>query len=114
MVKLKSAIEKLQEKGIFSKPVELDPDWYEKALKKRQDEIDAEKKIEEDRIKKIKCPSCKSVSKQHVEKRKDNGIYGPGFSSWIVDEYYVCNKCGTMFKDMVKMKRNGRNTIYST
>lgn len=102
MPKLKSAIEKLEEKGIFGKPVELDPDWYEKAMAKRQAEVDAERKAEEDRIKKIKCPSCKSTSKDHIEKRNDNGIFGPGYSSWIVDEYYVCRKCGTMFKDMEK------------
>jgi hypothetical protein len=107
MPKLKSAIEKLEEKGIFGTPVELPHDWYEKAMAKRQAEVDAEQKAEADRIKKIKCPSCKSTSKDHIEKRNDNGIYGPGYSSWIVDEYYVCKKCGTMFKDMEKYK-NGK------
>jgi len=101
MKKLK--IEQLGEKGIFT-PVDLPADWYEKAVAKRQAEIDAEKKAEEDRIKKIKCPSCKSTSKDHIEKRNDNGIFGPGYSSWVVDEYYVCRKCGTMFKDMEKYK----------
>jgi anaerobic selenocysteine-containing dehydrogenase len=78
---------------------------YEKAVAKRKAEVEAERKTEKDRIAKIKCPSCKSTSKDHIEKRKDNGINGPGYSSWIVDEYFVCKKGGTMFKDMEKYKK---------
>jgi predicted Zn-ribbon and HTH transcriptional regulator len=81
---------------------------YEKAVAQRKAEIEAEEKAEIDRIKAIKCPSCKSTSKDHIEKRDDNGIIGPGYSSWIVDEYFVCKKCGTMFKDMEKMKNQRR------
>ena len=106
MPKLKSVIEKLEEKGIFGKPVEFDPDWYGKHLREKTRLEEEARKKEEDRIKKIKCPSCKSTSKDHVVKRNDNGIFGPGYSSWIVDEYFVCKKCGTMFKDMEKIKNN--------
>ena len=77
---------------------------YEKAVEKRRLEVEAEKKAEEDRIKAIKCPSCGSTSKDHVEHRDDNGIIGPGYASWIANEYFVCKKCGTMFKDMEKYK----------
>jgi protein-arginine kinase activator protein McsA len=109
MKKIKSSFssieEKLKKKGILGEPMELDPDWYEKSIAKRQAEIDAERKAEEDRIKKIKCPSCKSTSKDHIVKRDDNGIFGPGYSSWIIDEYFVCKKCGTMFKDMEKYNK---------
>jgi len=77
---------------------------YEKAVAKRKAEVEAEKKAEEDRIKAIKCPSCKSTSKEHVEHRNDNGIIGPGYASWVTNEYYVCKKCGTMFKDLEKYK----------
>lgn len=104
MPKLKSAIEKLEEKGIFGKPIEIDPDWYRKHLEAEAAAKAEAKKAEEDRIKKIKCPSCKSTGKDHIEKRNDNGIYGPGYCSWIIDEYFVCKKCGTMFKDMEKYK----------
>ena len=106
MVKLKSTEEKLAEKGIFFKPVELDPDWYRKHLAEKARLEEEARKAEETRIKKIKCPSCKSTSKNHIVKRNDNGIIGPGYSSWVIDEYFVCNKCGTMFKDMENMKRN--------
>lgn len=103
---LKSGKQKLEEMGIFSTPVDIDPDWYGKHLREKARLEEEARKVEETRIKKIKCPSCKSVSKNHVVKRNDNGIYGPGYASWIVDEYFVCNKCGTMFKDMEKIKKN--------
>jgi protein-arginine kinase activator protein McsA len=78
---------------------------YEKAVEKRRLEVEAEKKAEEDRIKSLKCPSCKSTSKEFVQHRNDNGIIGPGYASWVTNEYYVCKKCGTMFKDLNKNKK---------
>jgi C4-type Zn-finger protein len=78
---------------------------YEKAVAKRKEEVEAKEKAERDRIKAIKCPSCGSTSKDHVEHRDDNGIIGPGYASWVTNEYYVCKKCGTMFKDMEKYNR---------
>ena len=92
MGKIKSTEEKEKLKW---KPVEFDENWYEQHLQAE----------EENRIKKIKCPSCKSTSKEHIEKRNDNGIIGPGYSSWLVEEYFVCNKCGTMFQDINKLKK---------
>jgi len=77
---------------------------YEKVVAKRKAEVEAEKKAEEDRIKAIKCPSCKSTSKEHAQHRNDNGIIGTGYASWITNEYYVCKKCGAMFKDLNKNK----------
>lgn len=78
---------------------------YEKAVAKRKAEVEAEEKKEKDRIKALKCPSCGSTSKDHVEHRDDNGIIGPGYASWVTNEYYVCKKCGTMFKDLEKNKK---------
>jgi transposase-like protein len=103
---IKSAMEKLKESGVVSKPVDIDPDWYGKHLRAKAAAEEEARKAEETRIKKIKCPSCKSTSKNHIVKRNDNGIIGPGYSSWVIDEYFVCNKCGTMFKDMEKIKKN--------
>jgi len=73
--------------------------------KERWDAILAEKtKVREEaeakeaaRIAKIKCPSCKSDKKERYEKREDNGIIGPGYSSWIVEAYWICKKCGTHY-----------------
>jgi hypothetical protein len=103
---------KLKEKGLKWEPVELDPNWYEKMQEEtRQAEMKALKE-EEERIEKMSCPSCKSTDKDHIVKSEDNGIYGPGFCSWVIDEYYVCKKCGTMYKDLNKkpdgFKRNFR------
>jgi protein-arginine kinase activator protein McsA len=112
MPKIKSPIEKLKEKGIVGIPVKLDPDWYKKHLEAEQKAKEEARKKEEDRIKKIKCPSCKSTSKDHIEKRNDNGIIGPGYSSWVIEEYYVCKKCGTMFKDMEKMKNKQKTNRF--
>lgn len=47
------------------------------------------------------CPSCKSNNIKVVEKRDDNGIIGPGYSSWIIDSYLSCKNCGTRF-DKIK------------
>jgi len=108
MRKLKSAIDRLAEKGIVGKPIDLDPDWYRKHLKEQERLKEEARKKEEDRIKKIKCPSCGSTSKDHIEHRNDNGIIGPGYSSWVTNEYFVCKKCGTMFKDIEKYKKSSR------
>ena len=99
MKKIKSSIEDILKKGVS---VDLGHDWYEKHLKAEREAKEKVRKEEEDRIKKIKCPSCKSTSKEHIEKRENNGIIGPGYSSWIIDEYFVCKECGTMFKDLNK------------
>ena len=104
MGKIKSTEERLKEKGILSEPLELPPDWYEKQIKAKKEAEEKARKEEANRIRKIKCPSCKSTSKDHIEKRNDNGVCGPGYCSWIIDEYYVCRKCGTMFKDLTKYK----------
>jgi uncharacterized C2H2 Zn-finger protein len=103
--KLISVEEEFRKKGLFT-PVKIDPDWYEKQLEAKRKAEEKTRKEEGDRSRIIKCPSCKSTSKDHIEKRDDNGIYGPGYSSWIIDEYFVCKKCGTMFKDMEKYRKN--------
>lgn len=106
-IKIISAEEELRKKGLFV-PIKFDPDWYENSMKIKREEEEKIHKANEDRIKKIKCPSCKSTLKDHIEKRNDNGIIGPGFTSYIIDEYFICTECGTMFKDIEKMKRNGK------
>jgi len=87
MRKLKSAIDRLAEKGIVGKPIDLDPDWYRKHLKEQERLKEEARKEEENRIKKIKCPS---------------GIFFVGY------KYFVCKKCGTMFKDIEKYKKSSR------
>jgi len=71
----------------------------EKRMKERAALIEAENKKAEAkeaaRIARIKCPSCKSDKKERFERREDNGIIGPGYSSWIIEAYWICKKCGT-------------------
>jgi transposase-like protein len=57
---------------------------------------------EKERINKIPCPVCKSTNKHHHTKYENNGIMGPGYSSWLVDEYLVCLQCGIHFSDLRK------------
>jgi hypothetical protein len=83
MKKIKTTEEKLKEEGIISIPVNFN------FAKVYQDNIDAKnrafreaKEKEEARIALIECPSC------------------------IIDEYFVCNNCGTMFKDLSKRKND--------
>ena len=104
MGKIKSAEEQLRERGIIPKNV----DWGEiqrsmkEAEKRKRDEEQKAREKEERRIADLKCPSCKSKNKKYFERRDSNGIIGPGYRSWIVDAYYVCQDCGTMFKDLQK------------
>ena len=68
MPKIKSTKEKLEEKGIFSKPVDLDPDWYGKHLRAKAEAEEKVRKDEEERIAKLACPLCKSTTKAHIVK----------------------------------------------
>ena len=47
------------------------------------------------------CPSCKGKNTIKKENRKNNGIIGSGFASWVVDSWYSCKDCGTRF-DLIK------------
>ena len=108
MKRFKSELDKLIEKGIIGKPVKTvdhDPDWYRKHIEaERKAEEEAQLK-EQKRINGLECPSCKSTNKKHVVKRNDNVIIGPGYSSWVIEEYFVCKECGIMYKDLTKLKK---------
>ena len=62
--------------------------------KKAREEAEAR---EAKRIAGIKCPSCKSDKKERFERRENNGIIGPGYSSWVIEAYWICKKCGTHY-----------------
>lgn len=79
-------------------------DWQ----KHKQDQLDAyEKWWEEEnrRFDNVKCPVCKSTEKGIIRKTDSNKILGPGSRSWTLDEYVVCSKCGVMYKDLNKPKK---------
>lgn len=59
---------------------------------------------EQDRLDKIICPCCKGNKKQRKAHSSSNGIIGPGSNSYITDEYLFCLDCGTMYKDLFKLK----------
>lgn len=50
------------------------------------------------------CPACKSTNTQDASIRENNGIYGPGAASWVVEEKSLCNDCGVYFKPMDRSK----------
>ena len=81
-------------------------DWYEKREKEKQEARKEAERIEQERIDHIRCPSCQSNNKKHVVKRDSNGIIGPGYASWVTDEYFVCKECGTRYEDLAKMTDN--------
>jgi len=89
---------------------EKSTDWvdYNKTImeinkdKKKKEEL--EEQIENTRIANLKCPVCKSDKKHHVIKKNNNGKYGPGYSSWEIENYFVCLNCGVMFKDLKNEK----------
>jgi len=99
MKKIKSPIDNILKKGV---PVDLDPNWYKKHLQAQEEAKIKALKEEHERIGKLKCPSCDSTMKEHIVKSDNNGVFGPGYRSWVRDEYFVCLECGTMYKDINK------------
>jgi transposase-like protein len=80
----------------------IKPDWYGKQIESEKKAKEQAIKIEHERIGKLKCPSCDSTMKEHIVKSDNNGVFGPGYRSWVRDEYFVCLECGTMYKDLNK------------
>ena len=94
-----------------AKRLEIDWGKQERDRKKREEEIrrrkEKQRKQEEIRIKNMECPVCKSKKKEHIVKNESNGIMGPGFHSWEIDNYYICLDCGVMYKDLKKNESTG-------
>jgi rubredoxin len=87
-------------------PIDMSDFW---ANRKKREQAELERKRleaeqEKARIDEIKCPVCKSTDKIHHIKRQNNGIYGPGSSSWVTDDYLVCRGCGIHYDDVSKLK----------
>jgi predicted RNA-binding Zn-ribbon protein involved in translation (DUF1610 family) len=55
------------------------------------DSINSESKPEPE-LKPFPCPVCGSEDVK--QNRENNGILGPGYSSWVVSE--ICNNCGVL------------------
>lgn len=39
------------------------------------------------------CPLCESKEFEDISPTQDNGIFGPGFSSWKLVDLWACTKC---------------------
>jgi transposase-like protein len=92
--------------GITGETIDFSNFWADVNKRKEQEE-ELKRKMEEQevvRINEIKCPVCKSTDKIHYIKRNNNGIIGPGFSSWITEEYLICKSCGIHYNDITKLK----------
>ena len=74
----------------------------EESRKREEEQKRIERENEEIRINNIQCPLCKSTDKHHYIKRDSNGVMGPGFSSWITEEYLICKGCGVHYSDLKK------------
>lgn len=64
-------------------------------------------------LKKLKgkiCPCCKGEDIRLDQTRESNGVLGPGHSSWVVAEHFVCNDCGIMFKSSNKNEKNKKDS----
>ena len=61
-------------------------------------------KKEEDRVVAMTCPCCKSADKKHNMLSTSNGVMGPGYSSRIIADYYICQSCGIHYSDMNKIE----------
>lgn len=85
-------------------PVDMEAYYKRKVEEKKRDELRYKNEIaeESERIKKMKCPACSSVNKKRHTTSKNNGIIGPGYRSTILDDYYICQKCGIHYSDLNK------------
>jgi transposase-like protein len=102
----KTTLEKLLKEGKVRTIPDIDfMESYKECIDRKNKEFREAKEKEEERISAITCPSCKSTDKEHIVKSNNNGILGPGYHSWIVDEHFVCKKCGVMYKDLNKPKK---------
>jgi len=86
-------------------PIDMSDFW---AKQKDREKAELQKKIKEQeleqkRIDDIQCPVCKSTTKYHHIKSKNNGIMGQGYNSWIVEDYLICKGCGIHYSDITKM-----------
>ena len=45
-----------------------------------------------------RCPNCKSTKIKDISERRNNGILGHGYKSWIVSDVRECQECGIKFK----------------
>ena len=92
--------------GLKGEPIDLS-NFYKDKLEREQKELEEKRKeeeLEKERINKIECPLCKSTNKVHHIKRDNNGVIGPGFSTWVTDEYLICKSCGIHYSDITKLK----------
>ena len=79
----------------------IDPEDIDKLLRFPYDQS---KKEEQEQLINLKCPNCKSTKRKNVKITRSNGILGPGYHAIVDDEYFVCEECGIMFKDVQKYK----------
>ena len=97
------AIEEEKKKGRIGCDTELllwdakaiipEDDFHEKSEKT----VPKKKKTPTTSNSKPACPNCKSTNTELYELRADNGIMGPGYSSWVIESYRICNNCGSHF-----------------
>ena len=100
-------LDRLAKEGKF-RTVTEDPEWYSNYLKEQEDAKNKAREIEKQRIDDMKCPCCQSTDKGFVSQGHSNGIFGPGYHYSETDSYWVCNKCGVMYKDLNKPQKSGR------
>lgn len=63
----------------------------DEAEKKRIAKLDANPELI------VPCPNCGYKYEKVQEQRKGNGVYGPGYRSWVVKSWRTCSKCNTTF-----------------
>jgi C4-type Zn-finger protein len=74
----------------------------QKQLEEQEKENKRKELAEFKRIDQMECPVCKSNDKARHRLMNDNGIMGPGYSSHVILEFYICNTCGVHYSDLKK------------
>ncbi len=61
--------------------------------------------LKNEKMKKLKCPLCKSGNVTDVSQYENNGIFGSGRKSWKISDFWKCEDCGIIFSPILKNKK---------
>ena len=90
----------LKDKIINDQHLDKIQEMYEEEVRAYKERV----KQEEDRVAAMTCPCCKSAEKIHNVESTSNGVMGPGYSSHVTADYYICRSCGVHYNDMNKIE----------
>ena len=95
--------------SFYDRKSRLAADEQERSEARAQREKEA--KAEADRVAGLSCPACKGRAKWPMHLSVQNGpiVYGGRNSRTTLADYMVCKRCGCMYVDIVKFKKDNKD-----